>query len=105
VLNRSFGRVVNPDRPAELRAACVDVLAENEGIRDVPRELSMFSLARFRARWNWLLTEMSVGDLKTHTTLAREPAFASGWGSGEMYRREAPNSAPAASAQSGTIKR
>jgi phosphatidyl-myo-inositol dimannoside synthase len=105
VLNRSFGRVVNPDRPAELRAACVDVLAENEGIRDVPRELAMFSLARFRARWNWLLTEMSVGDLETHTTLVREPAFASGWGSGGMYRPETSSPAPVASAQSGTIKR
>ena len=85
VLNRSFGRVVNPDRPAELRAACVDVLLENDGVRDVPRELAMFSLARFKARWNWLLTEMSVGDLATHPTLVREPAFASGWGRGGMY--------------------
>jgi phosphatidyl-myo-inositol dimannoside synthase len=85
VLNRSFGRVVNPDRPGELKAACVDVLAENDGIRDVPRELAMFSLARFKARWNWLLTEMSVGDLAAHTTLVREPAFAEGWGGGGVY--------------------
>ncbi len=28
VLNRRFGRVVNPDRPSELKAACVDMLAE-----------------------------------------------------------------------------
>jgi phosphatidylinositol alpha-1,6-mannosyltransferase len=85
VLNRSFGRVVNPDRPAELRDACVDVLAENDGIRDVPRELAMFSLARFKARWNWLLTEMSVGDLAENPPLLREPAFTSGWGGGRMY--------------------
>jgi len=98
VLNRSFGRVVNPDRPGELKAACVDVLTENAGIRDVPRELSMFSFARFRARWNWLLTEMSVGDLKTHTTLVREPAFASGWGGSGSYAAE--SSAPTAQAGS-----
>ena len=98
VLNRSFGRVVNPDRQGELKAACVDVLTENEGIRDVPRELSMFSFARFRARWNWLLTEMSVGDLKTHTTLVREPAFASGWGGSGSYAAE--SSAPTAQAGS-----
>ena len=85
VLNRSFGRVVNPDRPAELKAACVDVLAENNGIRDVPRELALFSFARFKARWNWLFTEMSVGDLAAHPPLVREPAFVSGWGGGGVY--------------------
>ena len=105
VLNRSFGRVVNPDRPAELRDACVDVLAENDGIRDVPRELAMFSLARFKARWNWLLTEMNVGDLEMHTTLVREPAFASGWGSGGLYGGETATVASVAPAQPGTIKR
>jgi phosphatidylinositol alpha-1,6-mannosyltransferase len=42
VLNRSFGRVVNPDRPEDLRASCREVLAENRGIREVPRELAMF---------------------------------------------------------------
>jgi hypothetical protein len=82
--------VVNPDRPTELQAACVDVLAENVGDRAVPRELVMFSLARFRARWNWLLAEMSVGDLATHPTLAREPAFAGGWGSGGLYAVDTP---------------
>jgi phosphatidyl-myo-inositol dimannoside synthase len=81
VLNRSFGRVVNPERPQELRAACVDVLTGNDGEREVPRELATFSLGRFKARWNWLLAEMSVGDLATHPTLVREPAFAGGWGS------------------------
>ncbi|HMA02424.1 MAG TPA: glycosyltransferase family 4 protein, partial [Gemmatimonadaceae bacterium] len=80
VLNRGFGRVVNPDRPSELKAACLDVLSEHYAERVVPRELAMFSTARFRARWNWLLTEMSVGDLATIPTLVREPAFASGWG-------------------------
>jgi phosphatidylinositol alpha-1,6-mannosyltransferase len=93
VLNRSFGRVVNPDRPAELKAACVDVLAENEGIREVPRELAMFSFARFKARWNWLFTEMRVGDLAAHPPLVREPVFGSGWGAGGVYAPEiaAPN--------------
>jgi hypothetical protein len=69
----------------------------------VPRELSMFSFARFKARWNWLLTEMSVGDLKTHTTLVREPAFASGWGGGGSYATE--TSAPTAQAGSGPTRR
>jgi phosphatidyl-myo-inositol dimannoside synthase len=85
VLNRSFGRVVNPDRPAELKAACVAVLAENDGIRDVPRELAMFSFARFKARWNWLLTEMRVGDLAEHPPLVREPVYVGGWGAGVVY--------------------
>ena len=105
VLNRSFGRVVNPDRPAELKAACVDVLAENNGIRDVPRELALFSFARFKARWNWLFTEMSVGDLAAHPPLVREPAFASGWGGGGVYGVETPASATVAPAVPGTIKR
>jgi phosphatidylinositol alpha-1,6-mannosyltransferase len=80
VLNRSFGRVVNPDRPAELQAACVDVLADTG--RAVPRELSTFSKTRFKARWNWLLAEMSVGDLATLPALTREPAYAGGRGGG-----------------------
>jgi phosphatidylinositol alpha-1,6-mannosyltransferase len=90
VLNRSFGRVVNPDRPSELRAACVDVLMESENKRSVPRELATFSLARFRARWNWLLAEMSVGELATHPTLVREPAYAHGWGNGGAYAVDTP---------------
>jgi phosphatidyl-myo-inositol dimannoside synthase len=103
VLNRSFGRVVNPDRPAELKGACVEVLAENRGIREVPRELSMFSFARFKARWNWLLTEMNVGDLATHPPLVREPAFGSGWGGGGAYGVEM--SASTTSVTTGAIKR
>jgi phosphatidylinositol alpha-1,6-mannosyltransferase len=95
VLNRSFGRVVNPDRPSELRAACVDVLTDTEGRRAVPRELATFSLARFRARWNWLLAEMSVGELATHPTLVREPAYARGWRGGGAYAADTPT--PAAS--------
>jgi len=90
VLNRGFGRVVNPDRPAELKAACVDVLSEHDREHTVPRELAMFSPARFRARWNWLLTEMSVGDLATIPTLVREPAFAGGWGGSGAYAGELP---------------
>ena len=39
VLDRRFGRVVNPDRPSELKAACVDVLASITTQRVVPREL------------------------------------------------------------------
>ncbi len=85
-LNRRFGRVVNPDRPGELRAACVDVLADTE--REVPRELQTFSTARFKARWNWLLAEMSVGDLASLPTLTREPAYAGG--SGGLYGVETP---------------
>jgi phosphatidylinositol alpha-1,6-mannosyltransferase len=103
VLNRSFGRVVNPDRPGELKGACVEVLAENRGIREVPRELSMFSFARFKARWNWLLTEMNVGDLATHPPLVREPAFGSGWGGGVAYGVE--TEVPITLAASGTVKR
>jgi hypothetical protein len=51
----------------------------------VPRELSMFSFARFKARWNWLLTEMNVGDLATHPPLVREPVYVGGWGAGVVY--------------------
>jgi phosphatidylinositol alpha-1,6-mannosyltransferase len=105
VLNRSFGRVVNPDRPGELKAACLAVLAENDGIRDVPRELAMFSLARFRARWNWLLTEMSVGDLAAHPPLVREPAFVGGWGRGVSYAPETQTPASVATAATVPIKR
>jgi phosphatidylinositol alpha-1,6-mannosyltransferase len=90
VLNRTFGRVVNPDRPAEIKAACVDVLASSDGERAVPRELSTFSLARFKARWNWLLAEMSVGDLAMHPSLAREPAFVGGFGSGSPHAVDMP---------------
>jgi phosphatidylinositol alpha-1,6-mannosyltransferase len=93
VLSRSFGRVVNPDRPSELRAACVDVLTDSGSRRGVPRELSTFSLARFRARWNWLLAEMSVGDLATHPTLVREPAYASGWGKEGVFAVDTPTPA------------
>jgi glycosyltransferase involved in cell wall biosynthesis len=95
VLNRNFGRVVNPDRPQELRAACVDLLVARDRARRVPRELATFSLSSFKARWNWLLAEMSVGDLATLPTLAREPAHASGRGRGVAYGVETP--APSAS--------
>jgi hypothetical protein len=69
----------------------------------VPRELSMFSFARFKARWNWLLTEMNVGDLATHPPLVREPAFGSGWGGGGTYGVE--TEVPITLAASGTVKR
>ncbi|MEP7087994.1 MAG: glycosyltransferase, partial [Gemmatimonadota bacterium] len=88
VLNRRFGRVVNPDRAGELKTACVDVLADTE--RVVPRELQTFSIARFKARWNWLLAELSVGDLASLPTLTREPAYASGRGFGGLYAVETP---------------
>ena len=90
VLNPRFGRVVNPDRPQELKAACVDLLSENEREREVPRELSTFSLSSFKARWNWLLAEMSVGDLASLPTLTREPAFSDGRGRGVAYGVETP---------------
>lgn len=61
VLNSRFGYAVNPDRPAELQAAIVDLLSRTA--RTVPRELSTFSLASFRARWNWFMAEMQTGDL------------------------------------------
>ena len=85
VLNSNFGRVVNPDRPQELQAACVDLLGASEREREVPRELSTFSLSSFKARWNWLLTEMSVGDLASLPTLTREPAYAYGRGREMAY--------------------
>ena len=88
VLNRRFGRVVNPDRPSELKAAVVDLLAEPK--RSIPRELGTFSYDRFRARWNWLLAEMSVGDLASLPALTREPAYAGGRGRGGMFGVETP---------------
>jgi asparagine synthetase B (glutamine-hydrolysing)/glycosyltransferase involved in cell wall biosynthesis len=86
VLNKRFGRVVNPDRPGELTAACVEVLSELG--RVVPGELSKFSLAHFRARWTWLLAEMSVGGLAMHPTLVREAAHAGGVEGGGVYGAE-----------------
>jgi phosphatidyl-myo-inositol dimannoside synthase len=96
VLNRRFGRVVNPDRPSELKAAVVDLLMEP--VHAIPRELGTFSYERFRARWNWLLAEMSVGDLASLPTLTREPSYASGRGRGGVYGVETPTpvSAPVA---------
>lgn len=88
VLNRRFGRVVNPDRPSELKAAVVDLLMEP--VHSIPRELGTFSYERFRARWNWLLAEMSVGDLASMPTLTREPAYASARGRGGVYGVETP---------------
>ena len=61
VLNSRFGYAVNPDEPAELESAIVELLKATT--RAVPRELSKFSLASFRARWNWFLAEMQIGDL------------------------------------------
>jgi phosphatidyl-myo-inositol dimannoside synthase len=61
VLNPSFGHVVDPDCPAELQAAVVDLLSR--GSSTVPRELSTYSLASFQARWHGLLAELEVGDL------------------------------------------
>ena len=71
----------------------MEVLSEPERARVVPRELAAFSMARFKARWNWLLAEMSVGDLAAHPTLAREPAYAGGRGSGGGSGVEAPTPA------------
>ena len=75
------------------------MLSEHYSARVVPRELAMFSPARFRARWNWLLTEMSVGDLATIPTLVREPAFAGGWGGGGAMAAELPTSTTSGVAQ------
>jgi glycosyltransferase involved in cell wall biosynthesis len=77
VRNRNFGRVVNPDHPAELQAAVVDVLSESD--HKVPRELCAFSRERYRARWNWLLAELRVGELDSRPALSREPESAGGW--------------------------
>lgn len=74
VLSHHFGRVVDPDCPEALESAVVDLLVENE--RVVPRELSAFSVGNFRARWNWLLAEMSVISLSAQPALTREPAHA-----------------------------
>jgi glycosyltransferase involved in cell wall biosynthesis len=93
VLNRSFGRVVNPDRPGEIKAAVVELLKSPP--HSIPHELSTFSLTRFRARWNWLLTEMKVGDLASLPSLSREPAISGGGAENEMYGMDAP--APASS--------
>jgi glycogen synthase len=90
VLNSNFGRVVNPDRPHELKAACVDLLGASERERTVPRELATFSLSSFKARWNWLLAEMSVGDLASLPTLTREPAYAYARGRGVAHGVEMP---------------
>lgn len=92
VLNPSFGRVVNPDRPQELKAACLELLGARGRVRAraVPRELATFSLASFRARWNWLLAEMSVGELASLPTLTREPAYAGGRGHGAAFGVQAP---------------
>ena len=88
VLNRRFGRVVNPDRPGELRTAVVELLKAPP--HSIPRELSTFSVTRFRARWNWLLTEMKVGDLKSLPALSREPATSDGVVENEMYGADTP---------------
>ena len=45
VLNRSFGRVVNPDRPQELKAACVDLLArERSRARGAARAVDVLAV-------------------------------------------------------------
>ena len=93
VLNRRFGRVVNPDRAGEIKAAVVDLLKESR--RAIPRELSAFSADRFRARWNGLLTEMKVGDLASLPALTREPAS-----SGErLFESSTPESTPVVAAE------
>ena len=91
VLNRRFGRVVNPDRPGEIKAAVVDLL--KAPAHSIPRELSTFSVARFRARWNWLLTEMKVGNLASLPALSREPATSGVRADDEMYGVESPTQA------------
>jgi len=80
--------VVNPDRPGEITAAVVELL--KGPAHSIPRELSTFSVARFRARWNWLLTEMKVGDLASLPALSREPASSGGVAEHEMYGVDTP---------------
>lgn len=92
VRNRSFGRVVNPDHPAELQAAVVDVLAESD--RKVPRELCAFSRERYRARWNWLLAELRVGESDILPTLSREPKYAGGRVTGKTLVVDLPPATP-----------
>ncbi|MGH7634469.1 MAG: glycosyltransferase family 4 protein, partial [Gemmatimonadaceae bacterium] len=75
VLNSKFGYAVNPDRPGELQAAVVDLLSSGPG--PVPRELTRFSLASFRARWNWFMAEMQIGDLAKVPLPAPELTYAS----------------------------
>ncbi|MBA2685482.1 MAG: glycosyltransferase family 4 protein [Gemmatimonadaceae bacterium] len=90
VLNHHFGRVVDPDCPVALQTAVVDLLVASERVG--PRELSAFSVGSFRARWNWLLAEMNVGNLATHPKLTREPAFQDARGFGRAYGQEKPAS-------------
>ncbi|MBK5187895.1 MAG: glycosyltransferase family 4 protein [Gemmatimonadaceae bacterium] len=73
VLNSRFGYAVNPDRPAELQQAVIDLLSRVG--RAVPRELSTFSLGSFRARWNWLMAELQIGDLARIPLAASEMSY------------------------------
>jgi phosphatidylinositol alpha-1,6-mannosyltransferase len=75
VLSSRMGYAVNPDKPAELQAAVVDLLSRVG--KAVPRELTTFSLASFRARWNWFMAEMQIGDLAEVPMPASEVAYVS----------------------------
>jgi len=88
VLNRSFGRAVDPNHPEELQAAVIEVLSDPE--RAVPRELSNFSRERFNARLGWLLAELGVGDAASHPTPAHEPDYAGGDDSRGVYGVKSP---------------
>lgn len=88
VLNARFGYAVNPDRPEELQAAVVDLLSRTRGT--VPRELATFSLASFRARWNWLMAELQIGDLAGIPLPASEMAYVDEHGSGRAFGEETP---------------
>lgn len=54
-----LGQIVNPDRPAELRAAILQAL--DSGSRGVPEGLDFFSLDRFRQRWHRVMERVIPG--------------------------------------------
>jgi phosphatidylinositol alpha-1,6-mannosyltransferase len=94
VLNPEFGYAVNPDRPAELQAAVLDLLSRKG--RTIPRELTTFSLASFRARWYWLMAELEIGDLARVPTPTSEVAYVSlpALGDDEVLVADEPGSGP-----------
>jgi phosphatidylinositol alpha-1,6-mannosyltransferase len=96
VLSPEFGYAVNPDRPAELQAAVLDLLSRRG--RTIPRELTTFSLASFRARWYWLMAELEIGDLARVSTPTSEVAYVSlpALGDEEVLVADDPESEPTA---------
>lgn len=96
VLSARMGYAVNPDKPAELQAALVDLLSRVG--KAVPRELMTFSLASFRARWNWLMAEMQIGDLAEVPQPMSEVAYAGGLVDDRAFGVETPTPASSTAA-------